>query len=274
MNITSSPERGDGSIKDSTTLRTFYDRHAHELLEGFVAGNPRVDAAWETIRLWGPRAPSYIAEIGCGIGDICARMSENWPTASIVGVDISPRAIDLARRLFGSDRIRFHESRADELTVEGTFDLIAMIDTYEHIASPERDRLHESLRQMLSETGRIILSFPTPRHLEWLRMNAPDQIQPVDEDIDLGVVDRIAIETGTEVLLYKEISVWHEGDYAHAVLGRVEDWPLIDHIPASPSTRGRSPVWEAVVRRADALSTRVARAKRSRLVERRLGRNA
>ncbi len=70
-----------------------------------------------------------------------------------------------------------------------------------------------------------MLSFPTPRYLAYLRKYVPGGIQPVDEDINVQVIARLAKDTVTEALIYKEVNIWHVGDYGHAVLARPQsEW--------------------------------------------------
>lgn len=202
------------------TVRTFYDANVHGKLEGFVEGNPRIERAWETIDKWAPTNPGRILEIGCGIGDICWRMTRKWTDSRVIGVDISPKSIEMARKLFGSSRLSFVDGPLRTETFTEKFDFIVLMDVYEHVAVVDRLELHEVLKDICSDHGRIVLSFPTLCHLAWLRQYHPDQIQPVDENISIETIVMLARETGTEVLLYQEVNVWHNGDYAHAVLGR------------------------------------------------------
>ncbi len=213
-------------------IAAFYDANVWGKLQGFVEGNPRVERAWLTSDQWAPRSPRRILEIGCAIGDICWRMSRRWPEATVVGLDVSQKSVEIARRLFESPRVSFVEGHLTKDSVAGQFDLILLMDVYEHIAVEDRTVLHEALRDLQGPGCRVILSFPTPRHLAWLRNDHPDQIQPVDEDIRVETISALAKDIESEVLLYQEVGVWHEGDYAHAVLGRVEDWvPAGGYLP-------------------------------------------
>jgi len=205
-------------------VRTYYDAHVNGKLRGFVEGNSRVEHAWTTIERWAGDAPSRILEVGCGIGDLSWRMSRRWTESQVVGLDVSRRSLKVARKLFRDPRITFCDAPLVTGQLDGTFDLIVLIDVYEHIAATERRSLHDAVKEFLAPNGRIVLTFPTPRHLAWLTIHKPNEIQPVDEDITLETMLQLARETGTEVLSYQEIGVWHHGDYAHAVLGSWVGW--------------------------------------------------
>jgi SAM-dependent methyltransferase len=228
---TSSPSSSPQEIK------AYYDEHVTGKLAGFVEGNERVERAWLTVDQWAPTNPRRILEIGCGIGDICWRMTRRWPGAEVTGMDISPKSLEIARELFTSPRLSFCEGPLVKGKIAGQFDLVVLIDVYEHIAAGDRLALHEALAEIQDESGRMVLTFPTPRHLAWLKEHQPEQIQPVDEDIGLGQISKLAQATGNEVLLYQEIGVWHEGDYAHAVLGRREGWAAVAMPPARSMKR-------------------------------------
>jgi SAM-dependent methyltransferase len=205
-------------------VEQYYDDHVINKLRGFVYANPRVERAWSTVRHWAPNAPKRILEVGCGIGNIAWEMARYWPESEVVGLDISPKSIEIARKMFGSERLSFHLGLLVPGELTGPFDLIVLMDVYEHIPVVDRPAVHAALRELIEKDGRIILSVPTPRHNAWLKENDPIKIQPVDEDIDPGVILALAKDTETEVLLYQEVGVWHEGDYAHVVLGTRTGW--------------------------------------------------
>lgn len=222
-------------------VQGYYDSQITRRLNDYVEGNERVEKAWATVLEWAPDPPRRILEIGCGIGDTSFRMAEQWQDAEVVGIDISARAIEVGRRLFQSPRIMLDCRDLSREPVEGSFDLIVMLDVYEHIGLSARPHLHRTIKNCLSEKGRLILSFPTPPHLAWLRANQPDQIQPIDNDVSALHVAEMAEELRTALLLYREVDVWRTADYAHAVLARRQKWP--DSVPSS------RPVQEAPNRR-------------------------
>jgi SAM-dependent methyltransferase len=206
-------------------IQAFYDSNTKRKIIDFIEGNDRVERAWQTLVEWSPKSPKRILEIGCSIGYISWRMSKLWQKSEVIGLDVSPKTLEIAIKLFASSRLSFVEGPLLKGKIEGKFDLVVMIDVYEHIKLSERPKLHGALQELLEDSGRIFLAFPTMRHLEWLREHNPSEIQPVDEDVDVQSMIQLAKDTNSEVLLYKDISVWNEGDYAHAVIGkRNVDW--------------------------------------------------
>ncbi len=114
------------SNTSTENIKSYYDEHIIGKIRGFVQENPRVEKAWETILKYAPVNVTRILEIGCGIGDICWRMSQAWPQAQVTGLDISPKSIETARKLFGSNQIAFVEGILSKDTLSGNFDLIVL----------------------------------------------------------------------------------------------------------------------------------------------------
>lgn len=253
----------------SDEIRAFYDQHIVEKVADFVDGNPRVEAAWETVQRWAPPAPGAILEVGCGFGQISWRLATQWPAAEVTGFDISPRSLDLAARVFQRPNLKYSGGSLDGLERPSGYDLIALVDVYEHIAVADRAAFHASLDRLLAPMGRLVLTFPTPAHQHLLRTSHPDRLQPVDEDIELTTLQHLAGATNTRLLMFSERSIWRSGDYAHAALGREAAGSEVRRVmpPASSvgdRVRGKL---RSLLRREDPHS----REARLRLVECRLG---
>jgi GT2 family glycosyltransferase/Flp pilus assembly protein TadD/glycogen synthase/SAM-dependent methyltransferase len=205
-------------------IKDYYNQKTKSKIQDFIHGNRRVERAWQKLLLWAPKNPRQILEIGCGIGYICARMKEIWPNARVVGIDISAESIKQAGDLFSKAGVEFVEGNISNTFPGEEFDLIVLMDVYEHIELNERKLLHAFLNKNLSSTGRIFLSFPTPNFLEYLKINHPDNLQPVDEHVTLSDINILARDTSSKPLYYRKISVWRPSDYAHAIVSRTSDF--------------------------------------------------
>lgn len=199
-------------------VEEYYNTHIDGKIKGFTDVNPRIELAWKTILAYAPDKPTEILEVGSGIGDICHRMGEKWKMSTVNGIDISSRSIEIATRLFGNSRIQFKQGYLKAGSFKNKFDLIILMDVYEHIKASDRPVLHDALKAALKPGGKIILTCPTPRYLEYLRNYVEGGLQPVDENITSKVAQHLSEDTGTELILYKEVHVWHPGDYVHIVL--------------------------------------------------------
>ena len=187
----------DIGMKRIKHIEDYYNQLTEKKLEDYMHGNRRVEKAWKKLILWAPENPEQILEIGCGIGYICARMKKKWPKARVVGIDISSDSVKKAKERFSSMDIEFIQGNITDVNPEGKFDFIVLMDVYEHIELTQRKNLHNFLNKYLSSTGRIFLSFPTPEFLDYLKINFPENIQPVDEHVtleDMNILARYVID--------------------------------------------------------------------------------
>ena len=226
-------------------VEQFYDEHVTRKLRDFVAGNARVDSAWHGI-VTGAEAPRDVLEVGCGIGYVSARMKQQWPDAKVVALDVSPASIRLAEQLFGDAGVRFECVRLEELNFERQFDLVVLMDLYEHIDARDRSRFHAALARTLAPDAAIFLSFPTPEYQSYLRANEPEKLQPVDEDVSPSVLEELAADCGGALARYETVSVWRRLDYAHAWIRRDSGTPLR---PVDPHEREKTVRRELVAER-------------------------
>lgn len=207
-------------------VQAYYNERVDGKLRDFTEFNPRIEAAICTLAEWAPAPPRRVLEIGCGVGATAWRMARAWPGAEVVGADISPGSIDVANACFRRPNLRYRAGVIDAAALDGEFDLVLMMDVYEHVGLRDRVALHAAIRKLLAEECRVILTVPTPALQHASRETAPGDMQPVDEDIGLPEVMALAEATATEVLLYRQVGIWSYGDYAHIVLGRQR--PLAD----------------------------------------------
>ena len=254
--------------------RPYYDDHVHVQIKHFIDGNQRVERAVQRVLSSVDSAPSRVLEVGCGIGHVAARLSSAWPAAQIVGVDTSPKSIELARRLFASDRVSYEEGMLEESGVQGPFDLVIMMDMLEHVPVAGRASLMSTVGSVLAPDGRVVITVPTPQFLEWLRQNQPDRIQPIDEDITATLLEQIAESLGRGLLLYEQIGVWRRNDYAHAVIGDRAVAPLRPRPAAAPESNSLLHRLMRRARPAGASAADDAKAARRELVISRLGESA
>jgi SAM-dependent methyltransferase len=203
-----------------STVKAYYDERIEGKIRDFTHANPRIEKAFAELRNWLPENVGKILEIGCGVGATSWRVACMNPDCTVLGVDVSARSIEVAQTCFREPNLAYRELLLEKGALGDRFDYVIMMDVYEHIAAENRRTLHEALAEVLSSKGRIFLSFPTPRHLQWLRSHHPDQIQPIDEAITPEILSGLANDLEGRLLFYREVSIWRTGDYAHAVVGR------------------------------------------------------
>lgn len=86
-------------------------------------------------------AESRIADIGCGSGEITARLAGLYPRAEVLGVDILEHTVALARGRHATlaPRVQFRQGDAFELQLPaGFYDLVVCRHVTQSIPEPER----------------------------------------------------------------------------------------------------------------------------------------
>lgn len=99
-----------------------------------------------------------ILEFGCGIGRNIGYLQQAFPTATLVGSDISAASLDLARQAY-PDVEFLQEVTAETLTEKHApgFDLIFIAGVFHHIAVEQRLAVATSLFKLLSTAGQLII---------------------------------------------------------------------------------------------------------------------
>ena len=97
---------------------------------------------------------SRVLEVGCGLGDLVAALETHGCKG--VGIDISPRMIELAKERHPQLDLRRADVERDALP-EGPFDAIVFSDAVGHLDDIER--AFERVRPLLAPGGRIIVTY-------------------------------------------------------------------------------------------------------------------
>ncbi len=106
------------------------------------------------------RAGAQVADVGCGHGLSTVVMAQAFPASRFLGIDDHAASIERARRLATergvTDRVRFEVRSA--LDLDGSYDLIAVLDAFHDMGHPERVAAY--LAGCLAETGACLVVEP------------------------------------------------------------------------------------------------------------------
>jgi ubiquinone biosynthesis O-methyltransferase len=125
----------------SRRYRTIYSIFLAERLK-FILKNVRED--------------SKVLDMGCGRGDISARVAEK--AGSVVAMDVCPQAIDKANEVNKADNIEFFCGCIEEYKREGKFDAVLLIDIVEHLSDFEA--VLPEIADKLKKGGILVISTP------------------------------------------------------------------------------------------------------------------
>ena len=256
----------------SAEIASYYDDFSTRLLSDYVVGNRRIEAQCSFLREAIAPTAKRIIVIGCGSGQSAYFMARRVARrASIVGTDISPVNIRIARLLFPHKRIEYRHADILQERLDGVWEVVVLPDVYEHIRTSDRTKLHANINPALGERGRILITVPSPGHQQFLRERG-DGLQIVDETVTLDDLRMMADELRASLTFFSMVSVFRTNDYIHAVIERGADRvrPIIarDRLPIKRQVPWFRTQWNRWVARSGKL-TRPWRALR---VARRLGR--
>ncbi len=174
----------DDLIADDTTGRDTLDLHR----ERYEFASRFLPAAGRAL------------DIACGVGYGTRLLAgRGGLDLSVLGVDISPAAIDYANRRYAGDGVEFRVDDAMRFHDPEGFDAIISLETIEHLEHPKK--FVDSLAGLLRPGGVLIASVPTTpsvdlnphhrhdfhevsfrrlvQHHDWMEIECLRQIQPV-----------------------------------------------------------------------------------------------
>ena len=201
---------------------SYYNNFSDKLVADYWQGNPRIVAAIQHALRWIPADAKRVLDIGCGIGWSTREIARHRPKAEVLGLDISPGELKVARTLADENNVRFEVQDFCNQDCESLekFDAIVMLDVYEHFPVSKRAEVHAALKRLLTDNGIVILAFPTPKHQAFLRKEHPGGLQPVDEDVTHNDVTHLAEDVAGKVEYFKNMTIWRSDDYAHVTIVR------------------------------------------------------
>jgi SAM-dependent methyltransferase len=96
-------------------------------------------------------SPQKILDYGCGTGSAIPYFLQTFPKATIVGVEVSSKSIEIAQTLHRSERVKF--ALADGPWVDGSFDLVFCNGVFHHISSNSRQVALQNILAALKPNG-------------------------------------------------------------------------------------------------------------------------
>lgn len=104
------------------------------------------------------RGPSSVADVGTGDGRLVRELVRALPAARVTGVDYSELAIQLARAL--NPGLDFRCSDIVKESIEERFDVVTLIEVFEHIPLDLAANFAAALKPLVREGGRLIVTVP------------------------------------------------------------------------------------------------------------------
>ena len=98
-----------------------------------------------------------ILEVGCGDGSLAQQLSNVYPDANYLGIDVAPTAGRLYRG--DPDWAEFRTVSVQELVAEDPepYDLVLLVDVIHHVAVPIRDEVLSCSAALVREGGHLMV---------------------------------------------------------------------------------------------------------------------
>jgi SAM-dependent methyltransferase len=208
----------------------FYDEFVDYQLSYLTTPNPRLRWVREhLLPLVEEREPQSALDVGCGIGLIAGWLAKRIP--QVVGVDLSPRAVETAKELHPELEFRVCAPPGDPLPA-GHFDLITLIDVVEHFPRKELSALFERVGESAAEEAVVAVNLPS----KLFALNRrSDQDQVIDEALGVDEVVAAAAAIEMEPLVVTRYGCESSNQYAFCAFSRTYDVAT----PLTRTLRGR-----------------------------------
>ena len=99
-----------------------------------------------------------LADVGTGDGRLTKELNKNFENKKILGIDYSEKAINLAKAL--NPNLEFINTDIIKENIDHKFDIITLVEVFEHIEPKKCELFVSSLKNLLNEGGVLFLTVP------------------------------------------------------------------------------------------------------------------
>lgn len=104
------------------------------------------------------RKDSTWLDLGCGDGTTAKYIKKYFPDCKYIGIDVSQKSIEIARKRYGEDNIAFDYYDGEKIPYEdNSFDIVFIACVLHHITPKNRPLLLQECHRVLKLGGKIIV---------------------------------------------------------------------------------------------------------------------
>jgi len=167
---------------ENKDIANFYDEYTIRQKKTGVNGRHRT--ILKRLKRFGLEPGHRVLEIGCGIGTVTGLLADYLSGGRVVGVDISPKSIELAKEnLKQKSNAEFFVSDMSSFSYSLKFDVVLLPDVLEHIPVEQHKNLFKVIRENIHENSFVAINLPNPYYLDWARVHQPELLQIIDQSI-------------------------------------------------------------------------------------------
>ena len=207
-------------------ISDFYDEYVQRQIK--TGANERLISLYKRLLNGGLNADSRVLELGCGVGIFTKLLAKKVKNGIIEAVDLSEKSVAVAKNEL-KDRNNIHFDVADVVKYQpknSDFDMITLMDVIEHIPLDHHAELFTNLAEIATEKTNILINIPNPQYIGYARINHPESLQVIDQEVELFTLMQHLEKNGLELIYFEKYGIWEQDDYHFMVIRKKRNFEL------------------------------------------------
>lgn len=207
-------------------ISDFYDEYVQRQIK--TGANERLISLYKRLLNGGLNADSKVLELGCGVGIFTKLLAKKVKNGIIEAVDLSEKSVAVAKNEL-KDRNNIHFDVADVVKYQpknSDFDMITLMDVIEHIPLEHHAELFANLAKIATEKTNILINIPNPQYIGYARINHPESLQVIDQEVELFTLMQHLEQSGLELTYFEKYGIWERDDYHFMVIRKKRNFEL------------------------------------------------
>ena len=207
-------------------ISDFYDEYVQRQIK--TGANERLISLYKRLLNGGLNADSRVLELGCGVGIFTKLLAKKVKNGIIEAVDLSEKSVAVAKNEL-KDRNSIHFDVADVVKYQpknSDFDMITLMDVIEHIPLEHHAELFANLAKIATEKTNILINIPNPQYIGYVRINHPESLQVIDQEVELFTLMQHLEKNGLELAYFEKYGIWEQDDYHFMVIRKKRNFEL------------------------------------------------
>ena len=207
-------------------ISDFYDEYVQRQIK--TGANERLISLYKRLLNGGLNADSKVLELGCGVGIFTKLLAKKVKNGIIEAVDLSEKSVAVAKNEL-KERNNIHFDVADVVKYQpknSGFDMITLMDVIEHIPLEHHGELFANLANIATEKTNILINIPNPQYIGYVRINHPESLQVIDQEVELFTLMQHLEQSGLELIYFEKYGIWEQDDYHFMVIRKKRNFEL------------------------------------------------
>ena len=207
-------------------ISDFYDEYVQRQIK--TGANERLISLYKRLLNGGLNADSRVLELGCGVGIFTKLLAKKVKNGIIEAVDLSEKSVAVAKNEL-KERNNIHFDVADVVKYQpknSDFDMITLMDVIEHIPLEHHAELFANLAKIATEKTNILINIPNPQYIGYVRINHPESLQVIDQEVELFTLIQHLEKNGLELAYFEKYGIWEQDDYHFMVIRKKRNFEL------------------------------------------------